>query len=81
MIDTLKQIAGMKAALGVNAFCYYFKRLWLIGRLLPEDIYSRYGLKKGLTVAAVILRQLADFCAKPLYLLVFVPPWCRSCSS
>ena len=72
MIDTLKQIAGMKAALGVNAFCYYFKRLWLIGRLLPEDLYSRYGLKKGLPVAAVILRQLADVSAKPLYQLVIV---------
>ncbi len=71
MIDTLKQIAGMKAALGVNAFCYYFKRLWLLGRLMPENIYSRYGLKKGLAAAAVILQQIAGFCAKPLYLLVF----------
>lgn len=72
MIKTLKQITDIKAVLWVNAFCYYFRRLWLIGTCMPESIYARYGLKKALAVVASIVRQLFDFCGKPLYLLAFV---------
>lgn len=72
MIKTLKQITQMKAALWVNAFCYYFKRLWVVGKWMPESIYSDYRLKKVLSVIAVILRQLIDFFGKPLYLLMVV---------
>lgn len=72
MIKTLKQITQMKAALWVNAFCYYFKRLWVVGKWMPDSIYSRYRLKRALSVVAVIVRQLIDFCGKPLYLIFFV---------
>lgn len=72
MIKTLGQIVSMKAALWVNAFCFYFKRLWLVGKWMPDSIYAQYGLKKVLSVVAVILRQVVDFCGKPLYLLCFV---------
>lgn len=72
MINSLKQITRMQAALWVNAFCFYFKRLWLIGKLMPDSIYSGYRLKKVLGVAAVVVRQLIGFCTKPLYLLCFV---------
>lgn len=72
MINTLKQMTQLKAALWVNAFLYYFKRLWLIGRYVPDSVYSNYGVKKVLSVLAVVVRQLIDFCGKPLYLLSVV---------
>lgn len=72
MIKTLEKIINMKATLWVNAFCYYFKRLWLIGKWMPDSIYSCYDSKKVLSVLAVIVRQLIDFFGKPLYLLCFV---------
>ncbi len=72
MNNTLKQIVHLKAALWVNAFYYYFKRLWLVGRWMPDTIYAHYEVKKTLAVVAVVLRQLFDFCGKPLYLLTFV---------
>lgn len=72
MINALKQIIHMKAALWVNSFCYYFKRLWLIGKWMPDSIYSLYGVKRVFSVIALIIRQLIDLCGKPLYLLTFV---------
>lgn len=72
MIKTLGQIIHLKGTLWVNAFLYYFKRLWLVGGLAPDSIYSHYRLKRILSVAAVAVRQLIDFFGKPLYLLVFV---------
>ncbi len=72
MPKTLQRIIQLKAILWVNAFCYYFQRLWLVGKWLPDTIYARYGLKQKLAVVAVIVRQLLDFAGKPLYLLCFV---------
>ena len=68
----LCQIAHIKAALWVNSFFYYFKRLWLVGRLVPDTVYGEYELKKALTIAAFCLRQGAALTGKLLYLLGFV---------
>lgn len=72
MTKTLKHIVSMKAALWVNAFCYYFKRLWLIGKWMPDSIYSQYELKNTLAVIAVIMQQFTELAGKPLYLLFAV---------
>lgn len=72
MIKTLRQIINMKAALWVNAFCYYFKRLWLVGKWMSETIYSKYEVKRTLCIAAVVIRQIIDFLGKPIYLLICV---------
>lgn len=72
MIKTLRQIINMKAILWVNAFCFYFSRLWLVGKWMPDSLYSRYGLKRKLSILAVVARQVWDFCGKPLYLLFAV---------
>lgn len=71
MDNTLKQIIRMRASLWVNSFLYYFQRLWLIGKLIPDSLFGNYRLKRGLSVAAVLLRQLLDLLGKPLYLLCF----------
>lgn len=69
MTKTLKQIINMKADLWVNAFFFYFRRLWLIGKWMPEAIYKNYELKKVLAVFAVIFQQFKAFFGKPIYLL------------
>ena len=72
MVKTLSQMINLKATLWVNAFLYYFRRIWLIGKWIPESAYANYDLKKGLSIAAVIFRQCMDFFGKPLYLLSFI---------
>ena len=72
MRKTLGYIVDLKAALWVNAFFYYVKRLWLVGKRVPETVYARYGLKKGLSVAAAVLRQVSGFFGKPVYLFCVV---------
>lgn len=71
MNNTLKQIVDMKAAFWVNAFIYYFRKLWIIGKWMPESLYSSYKAKRRLNIAALIVRQVIDLLAKPLYLLIF----------
>lgn len=65
----LKRIINLRTVLWVNAFCYYFSRLWLIGKLLPVSACSNYKLKNKLSVIAFIVRQVIEFIGKPLYLL------------
>lgn len=71
MIKMLGQITKLKGALWVNAFLFYLKRLWLVGKLVPDTVFSSYAAKRNLSVAAVVIRQMIDFIGKPLYLLVF----------
>lgn len=72
MIKILGQIISMKSALWANAFCYYFKKLWLVGKWMPDTIYSHYRLKKILGIIAAVVWQVSGFFGKPLYLLSFV---------
>lgn len=71
MIKMLGQITKLKGALWGNAFLYYLKRLWLVGKLVPDNVFSSYAAKRNLSVAAVVIRQIIDFIGKPFYLLVF----------
>lgn len=72
MLKTLKQITRMRAALWVNAFFYYFGRLWWIGKYMPETVYASERLKRVLSAVAIILRQVIECLGKPLYLLGMV---------
>ena len=72
MKKMIGQIVTLRAALWVNSFLYYFQRLWLVGKLVPNSVYTSYGLKKVLSYVALALRQIVDFCCKPLYLLAFL---------
>lgn len=71
MTNILKQIINLKASLLVNAFIFYFRKLWIVGKWLPESLYSSYTAKKALNIVAITVRQMFDFAAKPLYLLLF----------
>lgn len=72
MIKILKQMIRMKAAIWVNTFIFYFRKLWVVGKLMPDTLYANYGLKDGLSIAAVAVRLLAELGGKALYLLCFV---------
>ena len=72
MRQMVGQIIKMRGALWVNAFLYYFSRLWMVGRLVPPTAYAGYRAKKALSAAAVAVRQIIDLCGKPLYLLTFL---------
>ena len=72
MRQMVGQIIKMRGALWVNAFLYYFSRLWMLGRLVPPAAYAGYRAKKALSAAAVAVRQIIDLCGKPLYLLTFL---------
>lgn len=71
MADMLVKIVEMKAVLWLNSFFYYFRRLWLVGRLMPESVYAGTALKRVLSYVAVAVQQLSGFFGKPLYLLLF----------
>ena len=73
MSNVLKQIISLKTTLWVNSFIYYFKRLWLIGKWMPDSLYSNYSLKHKLSLAAFVIRQLIELAGKPLYLLSWYP--------
>lgn len=70
MNSTLKLMINMKAALWVNGFIFYFKKLWIVGKWMPESVYSNYSTKKVLTVIALVIRQILDFLTKPFYLFI-----------
>lgn len=73
--NTIRQIFSVQAALSVNTFLYYIKRLWLVGKLVPDSLYESSGLKNGLTALVQILVQLGKIVTKALYigLMAFLP--------
>ncbi|WP_343209363.1 hypothetical protein [Anaerolentibacter hominis] len=75
MLKTLKLILNIQTANGANTFAYYFKRLWLIGKIMPDEVYGNIGLKKVLSVLVVILKQIWEIAGKLayLYLALFLP--------
>ncbi len=70
MLNTIKHIADMKAAIWINVFFYYLKRLWIIGRHIPDSLYGNYALKQGLSVLAVFAQQVKELVCKALYVFV-----------
>ncbi|ADY55751.1 hypothetical protein Sgly_1449 [Syntrophobotulus glycolicus DSM 8271] len=75
MIETQKNIFNIMASINANRFIYYFKRLPLIGRILPDIVYEKVALKKVVAVIAGGSKVLSGFLAKALFLglLVLLP--------
>lgn len=72
MIKTFKIIFHLKTVMQVNVFLYYLKRLWVIGKLVPDQVYGLDLAKKVLTVLIAVLMQIVGFAGKGLYLAVMV---------
>lgn len=72
MIKTFKTIFHLKTVMQVNVFLYYLKRLWVIGKLIPDNAYGMDSAKKVLTVIIAVLMQVVEFVGKGLYLAVMI---------
>lgn len=72
MINTLKNIFKINSAQAVNRFIYFFKRIPLVGKILPDGIYSDSSLKYVFSAIILVLRYLFKFFSKALYLGVFI---------
>ncbi len=72
MNKTLKTLLRLKAAVGANTFLYYLKRLWLIGKHIPDSVYTREVLKRALSVVTTVLGQLLKLAGKGMYLFLAV---------
>lgn len=72
MLKTLKLSFSLKNTYRVNAILHAIKRIPLIGKLLPADIYRAQGLKIFATVLSVIWELFTAFWGKFFYLLVMV---------
>lgn len=72
MVKTLKYIIQMKTTLWINSFIFYYQKLWIIGKWMPDSMYSEYDVKKVFSIVALILNQLILFSGKFIYLLCFI---------
>ena len=45
MNKTFQTILQIKATVNANTFLYYLKRLWVIGKHVPDRVYREEGLK------------------------------------
>ena len=72
MIRTLKQLTMVRSSMSVNVFLYYLKRIWVIGKRIPDSVYGNRELKQILTVFSLITEQTRSILGIILYLLFFV---------
>lgn len=72
MIDTQKNIFRIMTSTNTNRFLYYFKRIPLIGKLLPDRLYGDLPLKKDLAVIAAILNFFGKILGKAFFVGLFV---------
>lgn len=72
MRDTLRQMAGIRAANRINAYLYYLKRLPLVGKRIPDRLYGAIRAKQALTVAATLFHLLSSWVGKALYVVLFI---------
>ncbi len=72
MGNTISILVRMKTTLWVNTFLFYFRRLRLVGKVIPETAHQNEKLKHVLSVVAVILRLLLELGGKVLYVLAMV---------
>ena len=71
MVRTLQQIIMLKATIVTNTFLYYLKRLWVIGKHVPDSVYGNRELKMVLAVLFTILGQVFSLAGKALYIFLF----------
>ncbi len=72
MLETLRISFTLKNTYRVNAILHGLKRLPLIKRLLPADVYRVHWLKVFATVISVIWELFTAFWGKFFYLLVMI---------
>lgn len=72
MINTIKIIFNIMASINANKFLYFLKRIWLIGKVIPDTIYSYLNVKGAISILVYISTQIGKFFGKAIYLLIMV---------
>jgi len=75
MTETQKNIFAIMASSNANWFIYYFKRIPLIGKILPDKIYGNISLKTIVAVVAAIMNIFGKLIWKAVYvgLMILLP--------
>lgn len=71
MRSTLKTIFNIKASINANVFLFYFKRIPLIGRIIPSGIYANISLKRNVSIVAAVFKAISKFFSKALFIGLF----------
>lgn len=71
-VNTLKNIFRIMASENLNIFIYYFKRIPLLGRLLPDAVYAKVELKTAISVVVLIITAIANLVKKSLYIVLMI---------
>lgn len=75
MISTLRAIMEIRGMSGANRLMFYFRKIPVIGKLLPASAYAETSLKRTLSVIVYILKAIWAFLSKFAYLglMVYLP--------
>lgn len=71
-MKTLKSIFHIDMVMQVNTVIFYLKKMWIVGKLIPDSLYGQATAKKVLSVLVAILGQLKRLVGKWLYLMLVV---------
>lgn len=70
MINSVKNVLRIQAAMSCNRFLFWLKKLPLIRRLFPDSLYGAVNAKQRLMAAVEVLKVLSYFAGKFLYLFL-----------
>ncbi|AIQ57257.1 hypothetical protein [Paenibacillus borealis] len=75
MFSTLKAIMEIRGMSGANRLMFYYRKIPVIGKLVPASVYAETALKQTLSVIVYILKAIWAFLSKFAYLglMVFLP--------
>ena len=61
MINSVKNVLRIQAAMSCNRFLFWLKKLPLIRRLFPDSLYGAVNAKQRLMAAVEVLKVLSYF--------------------
>ncbi len=70
ILGTQKKIFNIMASINANRFIYYFKRIPIIGKNMPDSIYGNLAIKRSVAVIATILKFFRGLFGKALILFL-----------
>lgn len=72
MIVMLLAILNINATTNANRVIFYFKKLPLIGKLMPDKIYGDSELKMIATVVVTLLNVIRKLIGKTMYIVILI---------
>ncbi|MGO4344830.1 hypothetical protein AB4Z45_04940 [Paenibacillus sp. MCAF9] len=75
MLRTLNTLLAIRTSITANMLIYYIQKLPLLGKLVHNSFYANLGLKKAVSIIALIITQLWGFILRFAYLgiLIYMP--------